>query len=86
MAIEVTGLGVVFDEGQVGAERFVLDEVTILLHGRLHLGIACDLQTDTLRHFKVGVLAQVLDAVDEFTGEASNLDDCSVIQHNMTVS
>ena len=69
MTVEVGGLGVVFGEGQLGAERFGLNEVAVLVHGRREFVVASDLQTDALRHFEVGILAQILDAVDEFARE-----------------
>ena len=69
MAVEVAGHGVVFGEGQFGAERFGLDQLAVLVNGRREFVVAGDLQTDALRDFEVGILAQVLDAVDEFARE-----------------
>jgi len=70
VAVDVARLGVVFSTGQVGAQGLGHDEVAVLGHRRLHLGVAGDPQADPLRHHEIGVLTQVLNAVDEFAGEA----------------
>ena len=73
MAVDVEGGGGVVGkglEGQGGAKGFGGDEIAVGFGGSEEGGVGVEGEVDAVGDFEGGVFAEVLDAVDEFAGEA----------------